>query len=180
MRHAANAEANAASWGGDKEMMMRPLTDSVFVKYFQIESWVGEAKEWEMVPSNVDGMYEKTVLPELRREKNPQVLEYWDARIKREEARAAATRLDYNVERFRNVRKPTLLWRRAKEYFALDMPNRGIAEMFALLKANPLHPDFESWSGELEAMLLPKPAATPVVAGAVAPTPTPSPAPAAP
>jgi hypothetical protein len=167
MRHAAAVNANAGGWGSERQMMMRPVTDGVFARHFAVEAWASKAKEWEMVPANIDGIYEKSVLPELRRQKSPQVIEYWDNRIRREAEKASMARLAFVAERFENFRRPTLLWQRATEYLALELPNRAVSEMFAVLKAYPTHPDFEKWAADLEGIINPKPA----VSGALPPLP---------
>jgi len=163
MRHAAAVSAAEASWGGDKQMMLRPITESVFVKHFGIDAWIAGVKEWELVPANVDGMYEKTVLPELRRQKNPQVVDYWDARIRREAEKVGQVRLAFQTERFEAVTKPGLLWKRAQEFRHIGLPNRALNEMFAVLKAYPSHPDFDRWASELEQLISPKPEGEAVV-----------------
>ncbi|HEX5177039.1 MAG TPA: hypothetical protein VFV83_08420, partial [Chthoniobacteraceae bacterium] len=42
----------------------------------------GGSREWEMVPGNVDGIFQKIILPELRAQHDPRLLEYWDMKIK--------------------------------------------------------------------------------------------------
>lgn len=175
MRHASVVNANAAGWGSERQMMMRSVADGVFARHFGVETWASQAKDWEFVPGNIDGIYEKSILPELRRQKNPLIIEYWENRIRRESEKAIAGRLSHVIDRFEKVRKPALLWQRAEEYRLLDQPNRAIHEMFAVLKAYPGHPDFEKWAAELEGILNPKavvpglPAAPAVLPGASAP-----------
>jgi len=173
MRHAAAVNANSAGWGSDKQMMLKPVTDGIFAKHFAIEGWAAKATDWELVPANIDGMYEKTILPELRRLKSPQIIEYWDNRLRREAEKVAIGRLAFMTERYENFRKPTLLWHRANEFRGLDQPNRAINEMLAILKAYPGHPDFSRWAAELEGLLNPQAASAGIPVGPGTPGPSP-------
>ena len=69
-------------------------------------------------------------------------------------------------EKFAKERRPVLLWSRAQEYFLLGQRNRGIAEMFQVLRTFPQHPALGEWISALESQLNPPPAApTPPAAG---------------
>ncbi len=114
---------------------------------------------WEQVPGNVEGIFQKIILPELRALKDPRVLEYWDMKIKREGEVAARSKLAFEAEKFTGARRPELLWSRAEELLALGQRNKAISEMFALVKNHPAHPAAAAWVGKLEELLAPAPPA---------------------
>jgi len=126
------------------------------------------AAGWEMVPGNTEGIFQKIILPELRASKDPRLLEYWDMKIKREGEAAAKAKLAFEAERFTQVRRPELLWNRAKEEILLGHRNKAINEMFTLIKNYPAHPQADDWIQQLEGVLLP-PTPAPAAAGAPAP-----------
>lgn len=139
-------------------MLNSPLTESVFVRWFQIGDMLAErtkSEDWEMVPGHADTIVETIVLPELRRKKDQRVFQYWEERIAREQAAAMRSKLDFRIATFEKVTKPELLWNRAKEYAKVGMPNRAVKEMLAVLKKYPSHKDARIWIGEVEAMLQP-------------------------
>ena len=55
--------------------------------------------------------------------------------------------------KFNHVRRPSLLWGRAEDELAIGNANQAVADMLAIIKANPDHPDFEKWATELEGIV---------------------------
>jgi len=138
------------------EMMKRAVSDSVFVRWYGIAHQLKGMKNWEMVPVAADGIWEKTILPEMRIEKNPAILRYWDERLQREANLAAEQRLDMAANNFDNITRATLLWRRAEDMALLGSPNRAVNEMLALIKNHPTHPSNAAWISQLKTMLAPE------------------------
>ena len=134
---------------GTQEMMKRSVTDSIFVRWYGIGKTMEGLKEWETNPGNVDGMYQRTILPQMRKDKDPRVIDYWDARLQREALDARDSKRAFNAEQFDLVRRPTLLWSRAKEMAGIGLRNRAITEMFALVKGFPDHPSNAEWIAQL-------------------------------
>lgn len=131
---------------------------------------------WESSPAGLDGIFLKIILPELRSQKDARVLEYWDLKLKKEADAASRSRLAYEIEKFNNERRPTLLWSRSQEFIALGQKNRAISEMFGVIKAHPTHPQADDWIAALEQLLAPPapaPAAAPSDSAATTAPPTP-------
>ncbi len=111
--------------------------------------------KWENSPGNVDGIFQNIILPELRVERDPRLIEYWDMKIKREGENAAKTKLAFDSEKFTQVRRPELLWSKAQDEIILGQKNKAITEMFTIVKSFPAHPNAANWITNLEALLLP-------------------------
>ena len=148
-------------------ILEKPLGGSVVVQWLKLGDWVNVEK-WEETPGNFDGIFEKTVLPELRAQRDPRVLEYWDARIKREGDSAARSKLEFEHDKFNTQRLPVLLWKRAGEMAAIGSRNRAATEMFGIIRKYPGHPNATEWMAKLEQMLLP-PAPAPAASAATPP-----------
>jgi len=104
-------------------------------------------------------------LPELRTERDQRVIEYWDARIKRESEVASKSKLDFDRDKFNTDRMPTLLWKRASDMAIIGFKNRAATDMFNLIRKYPSHPEVTQWMSKLEEMLSPvAPAAAPATA----------------
>lgn len=54
---------------------------SIFVRAYEIERLIGRNQNWEPVPYNIAGIYEKTILPYLRKEAPDRLMSAWDKRI---------------------------------------------------------------------------------------------------
>ena len=136
-------------------LLKNSVSDGVFAKWLGLGPDLGKAGDWEMNPGKSEAIASKYLLPEWRKMKNPALLSYWDARIAKESVNANSAKLDFQEKNFATVRKPDLLWRRAKELLVLDQPNRAAQEMFGLIKNYPNHPNVGEWIGELEKLLGP-------------------------
>ena len=155
------------------------LGGSIVVQWLKLGEWV-KVENWEGTPGNLDGIYEQTILPELRLQRDQRVLEYWDMKIKREGDNAAKSKLEFEHDKFLTLKMPALLWKKAADMAALGQKNRAASEMFSLIRKYPSHPDAASWMGKLEEMLMPA-AAPATIPAVVAPATTaPAPAPVAP
>lgn len=122
---------------------------------------------WENSPGNFNGIFEKIILPELRATKDARLLDYWDMKIKKEGEAAAKSKLQFQAERFAQVRRPELLWSKAQDTILLGQRNRAITDMFSIVRSYPAHPRAGAWIAQLEAALLP-PGSTPAPAPASA------------
>ena len=48
------------------DVLKKPLSGSVFTAYFQLGPFLSQGGDWEDRPFNVDGIYQKTILPAMR------------------------------------------------------------------------------------------------------------------
>ena len=175
---------NETELAGQEEFMTAPLSKSIFVRSLQIGQYVTDVDAWEPIPINVDGIFDKVILPEFRNAKNATgIFQYWDARIQREETKAANSKRPLDTDTFAKVTKPGLLWQRTEEYVGLGQVNNAINHMVEIIKAYPYHPSTPDWIAEAEKLVKSVdtsavPAASPVeTPAAVAPataSPTPS------
>ena len=141
------------------QILSRALPASPTVKALHAEELI-KIEGWEYKPGDVDAIYQHIVLPELRSTHDQRVLEYWDLKLKLE-AEAVKDAPAFDQEKFNKERRPELQWSRSKEYLELGLKNKGIGELFQILKANPQHPKFNEWVGELEKEISPESSATP-------------------
>ncbi len=153
----------------------KSLGDLDFVAYFQIGPYVNGLPDWESQLFSVDGIFQKTILPELRLEKDPRLLAYWDNKIQTEASHIDQKSNGLAVNKFNMVRRPTLLWSRAEDELVLGDQAHAVADMLALIKAHPDHPDFDAWVARLTEVVTPKKAEVIVhdVPAPAAPTPPP-------
>ena len=136
-----------------QEVMRRSVRDGMFVKWFNIENQFGEIKDWELVPGNVDGMWQKTILPQMRKDKDQRVITYWDNKIKIATEVMSESKRAFDIDQFNAIHRPELLWSRAKDLIAIGQRNRGIGEMFTIVKTWPDHPENAAWIQKIEDIL---------------------------
>ena len=112
-------------------------------------------KGWELGPFNVEGIFQTIILPELRAQKDPRVLEYWDNKMRQLADRATKAKSPLEIDKFNQITRPLLQWGRALDMETIGLRNRAITEMFSIVKANPAHPGVEAWMKELRTRIQP-------------------------
>jgi hypothetical protein len=141
------------------QILEKPLAASIVVQWLKLGEWVSVDK-WENTPGDLDGIFENIILPELRAQRDPRALEYWDNRIKRESEKASLAKLEFERDKFNTQRLPVLFWRRAVEMTNVGMRSKAATEMFNLIRKYPTHPDVAEWMAKLEEILMPSVPAT--------------------
>ena len=131
-------------------VLKRSVNESVFTAFYQVGPYINNLPDWEMQQFNTEGIFQKTILPELRRAKDPRVLDYWDRRIQLGDPRFDRTQNSLLANRFNRIRKPALLWNRAEDEILLGDKAHAVNDMLNLIKTFSDHPDFEKWAARLE------------------------------
>lgn len=140
------------------QILNTALAGSAVVQWLNLGPFV-QVEKWEAKPGNLDGIFTNIILPELRDERDPRVLEYWDVRLKEEANDASDSKLSFEIDKFNNERRPRLLWNQAEDMMLIGQKNRGITQMFNLVKTYPRHPDADNWISKIESLLAPPAAA---------------------
>ncbi|MEZ0258789.1 MAG: hypothetical protein ACAI37_26145, partial [Chthoniobacter sp.] len=166
-----NAKDDQATRRTHDSILNKNINNSIIVQWLKLGDFLTLDK-WENTPGNLDGIYNRIVQPELRNERDPRVMDFWDMKLKKEADSATKSKLSFEVDKFNTQRRPALLWNRAQEYTYLGQKNRAVTEMFNLIKTYPNHPDASDWVTALEAVLAPQPApdAPPATVPNAAPT----------
>jgi len=163
--------------------MKDEITRSIFVNWYQIGSWISSAQDWDMKPGDINGIYDKTILPEMRAVKDPRLIEYWDNRMTTEAQAATDTKLTFEINKYNQITRPALLWSRAGDLIVLGQKNNAVRAMLDVIKENPDHPSASDWVAQLQGILqslVPPPSPVPSPAAPAPPAPSPGAPPAPP
>jgi hypothetical protein len=167
MQHVLKAWAFDSRHGAHQkmstELLDRSITQGLLAKYFHLGPKLGgpqegekpkeQDKTWEWNPANADGMLDKTILPFLRKNKNPALITLWDKRITNETLRAKRMTLNNSATQITQQTLPKLHWQRAADQVLLGKEAEGILTMIGILRQNTSHPDFSKFVQELRAIL---------------------------
>jgi hypothetical protein len=63
------------------QQVLQGVNQSVFARAYDLDELLARNREWEMVPFDIPGIYEKTVLPHLRANDPGRLIAAWDRRI---------------------------------------------------------------------------------------------------
>ena len=153
-------------------ILKRPMGGSVYVQWMKLSDWA-TVDGWENTPGSFDGIYKNIILPEMRAEKDPRLLDYWDMKLKKAADEANRSKLAFDVDKYNSLQMPAMLWGKASDRIILGQKNRALTDMFTLIKQYPAHPDTADWIAQLEGLLLP-PVPAPAAADTAAPSPSPA------
>ena len=152
LAYAQNTQANIANvW--DSDVARQPVTSNIFARWYNLSSQFENVDNWEMNPTNTDGMYEKVLLPYMRKTHDRRILDYWDAKLADESAKASAAKNEFATDTYNSNRRPELLWGRAEDEVAIGMRDQGLTEMYNIVKGFPTHPSAAKWIDELQGLL---------------------------
>ncbi len=143
--------------GGGREeeprILEEPVSDNIFSKWYNLGGQLSGLEGWEQVPGNVDSIFQQTLLPMMRKNRDPRILQYWDNKIVTERANASSATAAFSTDRFNLTRRPSLLWSRAEDEVAIGQREQGLNDMYDLVKNFPAHPDAGKWIKELQDLL---------------------------
>jgi hypothetical protein len=144
------------------------VAGSVFAKTYYLDKLLSNSENWEPVPINISGIYEKTILPYLRDHQPDALLNAWDKRIE-QQTRIVATVESLRDEDLRGMTKdeerrargnqgreggvmrqlskeeftartlPKLQWDRLKDQFKYVDQLEGAKAMLAFVEAHLVH-----------------------------------------
>lgn len=147
-----------------KKLLNSPLKDSPIVRANDLQSMLKDLPDWEMVPSNLEGIFDKNILSPLRAAKDPRILDAWKIRMEMADKSATAGRLESRKNEFLNVQFPNWRFARAEDLILLGKNQEGLMEMYLLLQHYPNHPAFEKWGQRMLEVLKPAAPASPAAA----------------
>jgi len=138
----------------EQPLLKQGASSSIFVQRYGIQKMFTNLQDWEPLCGNIEGMYQTTLLPYYRENKDPRLLAYWDTKIQKDAQTATASGLSFKIDQFNLVQRPQLLWKRAIDLMAIGQRNRAILDMAAIIKGNPDHQDLTDWVFKLESLLM--------------------------
>jgi len=144
--------------GADRQIMEKAVNENIFSRWYNIQDKLSNLDKWTYVPADIDGIYQTFLLPIMRKNRDPRVLQYWDDKLATEKNAAASATAEFTTDRYNGTRRPSLLWGRAEDEVVIGMRDQGLTDMFNLVKAFPDHPDATKWVQELKGLLTAAPA----------------------
>jgi len=158
------------------------VANSVFAKAYYLEGLLGKNENWESVPINISGIYERSILPYLREKDTASLMNAWDKRIEQqtrlvvmlesqqdkelrglnrdEERRARNQQSNQNgavrahsKEEFTTKTLPQLQWGKMKDMFLHVDQMTGAKAMLDFVEANLKTEQGEQFYAEFESLI---------------------------
>ncbi len=143
-----------------RDMLNKPLAESPFVRWLHLGPFLPSGEVWEQSPGNLSAILEKNVRIPWRAVGDERLDTTWQ--LEMEAAAVRATDIgEHAAEHFNTHAAPSLLVRRAMDRVATGEPNRAAADILAVARKHPDHPEFPRWATTLREMLEAKAHAAP-------------------
>ena len=134
-------------------------------KRYKLDVTVRPPETWPLIPGDLTGIYEKTILPYLRQRKDVARLQTaWARRIQQEAAQVATQESEFATKNFRENVLPGLEWGQAMDLY-LAGSDTSAAKMLAIIQQNQAHKQATNWIKELRMLLTAGKEATAAAAG---------------
>ena len=158
------------------------VANSIFAKAYYLEDLLGKNENWEPVPINIEGIYNRSIMPYLRRENPTALMNAWDKRIEQEtrlvtmleehdekelrgldrdeerKARNAQSKKggalgDHGKEEFAKRTLPLLQWGKMKDMFLYVDQVNGAKALLDFVEANLTGEMGEDFYAEFESLI---------------------------
>ncbi|MEO6054848.1 MAG: hypothetical protein ABIP97_12625 [Chthoniobacterales bacterium] len=136
-----------------KNFIAAPISASMFVSLLKIGTLLPGATTWEPIPGNIGGIFEKSIRPELRKEKRKELIDTWNEQIQLEADRVTNQQLKLDIDKFNAVTRPQLMWQCAEDMVLLGNTKQAYMQMISIIEANPTHANQEKWLDRLEELI---------------------------
>ncbi len=162
-------------------MLMQSVGGTVFAETYYLERLLAKNEQWEQVAYNIEGIYNKAILPYLRKEKPEALMNAWDRRIE-QQTRLVAFLEEQNqkelrgkdrdqelriknrqnnrggvlkahdAEKFARETLPRLKWAKSVDYYRYIDEVMGAKGLLDYVSANMANPLAEEWLEQLEGL----------------------------
>jgi hypothetical protein len=132
------------------------VLNTPFAKVYELDQSV-KMTDWAYSPGNIGQVYDKFVLPFLRKDFPEQVAAAWDRRLKLETQLVQTTRKDDAValEKFSSETLPRLQWRRCEDMYKVGQQQEAAVQMLKIVTDHSSHPDASDWIDGFRKLLAP-------------------------
>lgn len=135
-----------------------------FVAAFQLDHYL-DSPRWSLEPLQFGDIYEKAIFPLYRDKKKSELAAQWDARMSAEAGLKKGTISEAEYAIWQQTGLLDTKWKKLKDLYSNgDKPVEAMAQMLAMIRENPGHPDSPAWLDEFRgivASVVPGSAATP-------------------
>lgn len=168
---------DAVKLEGHSQTLGQPVTATVFAKAYEIDSI--ENEEWPLSPVNLEAVYGKVILPQLRSASRLDSLRAaWIKRIQQEGIKEetlsgngggrrngqAGPNAQEQANHFTTETLPELQWQMEMDLFRSGDESGAALRMLAHIEKHLSHKSARDWGDQFKELLSPKPAVSPTTA----------------
>ena len=146
--------SRSGSLGRAADILRDEVNDCVFAEAYALEPTIKRLTNWGAAPLDLEGIYEKAILPVYRsEEKADDLAEAWDRRISQRMGLVAASDNEDAERRFSEYTLPLLRWNKNIDLLKAGQRRTAINAMVELIQKNVDHQDVDDWITALSSYL---------------------------
>ncbi len=140
--------------GSSRKILHSDAVGSTFGRVYDLQSTLKRNKNWGRSPMDIDGIYDRTILPMYRsNEKVDDLSAAWDKRISQRIRMVGALGSSESESKFTRDTLPRLNWEKNMDLLRGGKRRKALTAMVSLVRSNPEHENIDQWLDKLEGYL---------------------------
>lgn len=140
--------------GGRRDVgafLSQSVFSSVFAQAYNLQNHIKPPPGWALAPLDLEGIYERMLLADARKNQPAELTTLWDERLNLEAALHRAALSEDAYLTWGQVEGRHLQWRKHLDLLRSGVGGRAAGlELIRLFKENPTHPNIASWKKDLD------------------------------
>jgi hypothetical protein len=162
--------------GSSRKILHSDAVGSTFGRVYDLQSTMKRNRNWGRSPMDIDGVYDRTILPLYRsKERVSELSAAWDKRISQRISMVGALDSSESEAKFVRDTLPRMKWEKNMDLLRAGKRRTALTAMVAIVRSNAEHENIDQWldilggylSGEVDPGTFEDLASTEEVAGEV-------------
>lgn len=135
------------------QFLSQSVFGSVFSQAYNLQNHIKPPQGWALAPLDLEGVYERMLMPDARKNQPAELAALWDERIQIDAALHRAAQSEEAFQEWGQAQGRDLQWRKQLDLLRSGVGGRAAGlELIRLFKENPAHPNIGSWKKDLDAI----------------------------
>ena len=140
--------------GSSRKILHSDAVGSTFGRVYDLSSTMKRNKNWARSPMDIDGIYDRTILPLYRsKEKISELSAAWDKRISQRITMVGSLGSSESESKFVRDTLPRMKWEKNMDLLRGGQRRTALTAMVAIVRSNAEHENIDQWIDKLEGYL---------------------------
>lgn len=140
--------------GSSRRILHADATGSTFGRVYDLQSTLRMNRNWGRSPMDIDGIYDRTILPLYRsKERVSELSAAWDKRIAQRISMVGALDKPDSERKFVRDTLPRMKWEKNMDLLRAGRRRTALTAMVAIVRSNVEHENIDEWLDQLEGYL---------------------------
>ena len=140
--------------GSSRKILHSDAIGSTFGRVYDLQSTLKKNRNWGRSPMDIDGIYDRTILPLYRsKEKVSELSAAWDKRISQRISMVGSLGSTESESKFVRDTLPRMKWEKNMDLLRAGKRRTALTAMVAIVRSNAEHENIDQWLDKLEGYL---------------------------